>query len=217
MRLPDTDTHTSVINKAIPGEVPVFVRILPPDCPYSPASFGPMHLSARTCTTTANPSQGGDANPWDPTGSARPPKRGAAMIIDTTADHRSSIESTLHTAHARVGATHRSRGARRRTAVRVAAIAMSVLMAGTATAQTAEAAVPGSVQVGTVGTAAASSAAIESYVSAVYRDLFGRSPDPSGLRTWTNALLTGTPRVAVANSITSSAEYRLSLIHISEP
>ncbi len=50
------------------------------------------------------------------------------------------------------------------------------------------------------------------YVSAVYRDLFARSVDPSGLATWTAALNSGTPRVAVANSITYSAEYRSRLI-----
>ncbi len=55
-------------------------------------------------------------------------------------------------------------------------------------------------------------AAAEAYVRAVYSDLFGRSPDPTGLTTWTQNLLAGTPRVAVANAITGSTEYRSGLI-----
>lgn len=50
------------------------------------------------------------------------------------------------------------------------------------------------------------------YVSRVYQDLFGRQPDPVGLATWTRALDTGTPRIAVANAITYSPEYRSRLI-----
>jgi hypothetical protein len=50
------------------------------------------------------------------------------------------------------------------------------------------------------------------YVARVYSDLFGRRPDPTGLATWTTALDGGTPRVAVANAITYSAEYRTRLI-----
>ena len=56
------------------------------------------------------------------------------------------------------------------------------------------------------------SAAVQRYVEKVYRDLFGRGVDPSGLQTWTTALLSGTPRVAVANAITSSREYRSRLV-----
>lgn len=62
------------------------------------------------------------------------------------------------------------------------------------------------------GVAIPSEATSTRYVTAVYRDLFGRSPDPAGLATWSTALNNGTPRVAVANSITSSAEYRRGLI-----
>jgi len=54
--------------------------------------------------------------------------------------------------------------------------------------------------------------AISSYVTRVYQDLFSRSVDPSGLRTWTSALRSGTPRIAVANSISYSTEYRSRLI-----
>lgn len=54
--------------------------------------------------------------------------------------------------------------------------------------------------------------ATEKYVTAVYRDLFGRTPDPKGLANWTTALTTGTPRSAVADAITGSNEYRSRLI-----
>lgn len=54
--------------------------------------------------------------------------------------------------------------------------------------------------------------ALQSYIERVYRDLFSRSVDPSGLQTWMTALQTGTPRVAVANAITYSTEYRSGLI-----
>jgi hypothetical protein len=46
----------------------------------------------------------------------------------------------------------------------------------------------------------------------VYSDLFNRLPDPAGLASWTAALSRGTPRVAVANAITGSTEYRSTLI-----
>lgn len=55
----------------------------------------------------------------------------------------------------------------------------------------------------------------ERYVRRVYRDLFGREPDRSGVAYWTGLLTTGTPRVAVANSITASDEYRGRLIQSS--
>jgi hypothetical protein len=61
-------------------------------------------------------------------------------------------------------------------------------------------------------TTAAPSPAVENYVVSVYDDLFGRAPDPTGLATWTGALTTGTPRIAVANAITSSEEFRSGLI-----
>ncbi len=54
--------------------------------------------------------------------------------------------------------------------------------------------------------------AIQRYITRVYLDLFGRAPDPAGLATWTAALSSGTPRVAVANGITGSREYRSGLI-----
>jgi N-acetylmuramoyl-L-alanine amidase/Domain of unknown function (DUF4214) len=54
--------------------------------------------------------------------------------------------------------------------------------------------------------------AVELYITRVYSDLFSRAPDPGGLATWISALTSGTPRVAVANAITSSAEYRSKLI-----
>ena len=51
------------------------------------------------------------------------------------------------------------------------------------------------------------------YVTSVYLDLFGRLPDPTGLSTWDGLLDRRTvPRVAVANAITSSEEFRSTLI-----
>lgn len=66
------------------------------------------------------------------------------------------------------------------------------------------------VEVSTVSALAAAKA--QSFVTWVYSDLFHRTPDAGGLAAWTQALLTGTPRVAVANSITGSDEYRTRLI-----
>lgn len=59
----------------------------------------------------------------------------------------------------------------------------------------------------------AAQTAVQAYVTAVYDDLFHRAPDAGGLATWTRLLLSGTPRVAVANAITSSDEYRGRLIN----
>jgi len=53
---------------------------------------------------------------------------------------------------------------------------------------------------------------INRFIVRAYLDLFNRAPDPAGLATWTTALQNGTPRVAVANAITNSAEYRSALI-----
>jgi hypothetical protein len=64
------------------------------------------------------------------------------------------------------------------------------------------------VQVGSAG----ATGQIQRYVTKVYADLFQRAPDPTGLRDWTTALRNGTPRIAVANSITGSDEYRSRLI-----
>lgn len=58
----------------------------------------------------------------------------------------------------------------------------------------------------------ADSNAADSYVMSVYEDLFGRAPDPTGGAAWRSALLSGTPRIAVANAITSSDEFRSGLI-----
>jgi subtilisin family serine protease len=52
----------------------------------------------------------------------------------------------------------------------------------------------------------------ELYVTSVYGALFNRAPDPTGMAGWTAALDTGTPRNAVADAITASAEYRAGLI-----
>lgn len=55
-------------------------------------------------------------------------------------------------------------------------------------------------------------AQVQRYVTRVYQDLFGRTPDAQGFANWTNKLLTGTPRSAVAASITASNEYRSGMI-----
>ena len=62
------------------------------------------------------------------------------------------------------------------------------------------------------GTAIPSAVTSRRYVTLVYRDLFSRDPDPAGLQSWTDALTSGTPRVATANAITASTEYRSGLI-----
>lgn len=62
------------------------------------------------------------------------------------------------------------------------------------------------------GIAVPTGASVTSYVREVYRDLFHREVDPAGLQSWTTALNNGTPRIAVANAITSSTEYRSRLI-----
>lgn len=53
---------------------------------------------------------------------------------------------------------------------------------------------------------------VENYINRVYADLFGREVDPTGLETWGTALRSGTPRRAVADSITGSDEFRAGLI-----
>ncbi len=53
---------------------------------------------------------------------------------------------------------------------------------------------------------------VGSYVTAVYQDLFGRTPDPAGLAGWTWALTHGVPYGAVADGITYSDEFRTGLI-----
>jgi hypothetical protein len=67
---------------------------------------------------------------------------------------------------------------------------------------------PASLQSNTV----IASAQVQRYITKVYSDLFNRTPDPAGLASWTSALNSGTPRVAVANAITYSSEYRSKLI-----
>jgi hypothetical protein len=61
-------------------------------------------------------------------------------------------------------------------------------------------------------TAVTAGSSVQRYIARVYADLFNRVPDPSGLASWTAKLNSGTPRVAVANGITSSTEYRSKLI-----
>ena len=64
----------------------------------------------------------------------------------------------------------------------------------------------------TFGLIPASTHAVQEYVTAVYNDLFGRNPDPTGLAGWTDALMRGVPYSAVSDSITASDEFRMGLI-----
>ena len=94
---------------------------------------------------------------------------------------------------------------------RMAAMAMiGALLLGGPAVGAAQAAPVSAVHTGRA--LSATPAATDLYVTAVYQSLFERGPDPSGLSAWSNALLTGTPRVAVANGITYSPEYRTRLI-----
>lgn len=67
-------------------------------------------------------------------------------------------------------------------------------------------------QPGYVVPAAMTASGAQEYVTRVYSDLLARRPDSTGLQTWTSQLTWGTPRVAVANAITSSTEFRTRLI-----
>lgn len=60
--------------------------------------------------------------------------------------------------------------------------------------------------------AAAPQDPVGAYITAVYRDLFHRDPDPAGLAGWSWALTHGTPYSAVADAITYSDEFRMGLI-----
>ncbi|WP_378102126.1 DUF4214 domain-containing protein [Cellulomonas sp. T2.31MG-18] len=53
---------------------------------------------------------------------------------------------------------------------------------------------------------------VDGYVTSVYEDLFGREPEAAGLAGWAATLRAGTPYSAVADAITSSAEFRSTLI-----
>lgn len=52
-----------------------------------------------------------------------------------------------------------------------------------------------------------SPAAAQAVVTALYTDLLGRGPDPTGLAGWSNLLMTGTSQSALVASLTSSDEY----------
>lgn len=47
------------------------------------------------------------------------------------------------------------------------------------------------------------------FVNALYRDLFSRTPDPTGAASWTQLLCTGRSRTKVATDMMNSAEYVL--------
>lgn len=102
---------------------------------------------------------------------------------------------------------------------RTATVVAAVLVVMTSTVAGAAAGPAGSAGTGRTSTAGAVASAAPApsehtarYVTAVYQDLFGRDPDPAGLASWSRALETGTPRVAVANGITYSREFRAGLI-----
>ncbi|MCC2308726.1 DUF4214 domain-containing protein [Cellulomonas chengniuliangii] len=52
-----------------------------------------------------------------------------------------------------------------------------------------------------------SSAVSRSVVTALYQDLLGRGPDPTGLAGWTASLMSGTSQSALVNTLTRSDEY----------
>src|SRR5450830_1289948 len=115
---------------------------------------------------------------------------------DEVSQATETTESTLnYSLNPRIAGRQRSRRAR---TLATAVISALALVMGTLTAPAAN--------------ASESLDAATAYVSAVYADLFHRAPDADGLRTWSAALISGTPRVAVANSITASDEYRSRLI-----
>ena len=97
---------------------------------------------------------------------------------------------------------------------RFVALGLGAALAAGLTAAPAQAleAAPARVQVAQGVAAAITDEEIARYVQVVYTDLFGREADPEGLATWTSALTNGTPRVAVANAITSSREFRTGLV-----
>ena len=95
------------------------------------------------------------------------------------------------------------------------ATALTTAMASTMAATPAQARVPAAPSHPAAATSlptTTADVAVATYVTAVYEDLFSRGVDPEGLAGWANALLNGTPRIAVANSITYSDEYRMRLI-----
>lgn len=105
------------------------------------------------------------------------------------------------------------RPARRGILAKAAAVAVGSLIATLAVAPSAGAAAarPASAA-STAHVRTATSTQLQAYVTTVYQDLFGRSPDASGLAAWTVQLALGAPRSSVAGAITSSPEYRSGLI-----
>lgn len=97
---------------------------------------------------------------------------------------------------------------RRWTAV---AVTLGAILAAAAPALAAPAA---TVSASPVRTAPATAhAETSAYIDSVYLDLFDRHPDPAGMATWLDQLLNRrAPRVSVANAITSSEEFRSTLI-----
>jgi len=59
-----------------------------------------------------------------------------------------------------------------------------------------------------------SEAAARSFVTAAYVDTLGRNPDPGGLASWSNALVTGMPRQQVAEALVYSQEHLRSVVDV---
>jgi hypothetical protein len=66
----------------------------------------------------------------------------------------------------------------------------------------------GYAKMGEIRAKADSRGTAESYVRALYKDMMGRGADPTGLRTWANALVGGANRRQVSAGIANSPEYR---------
>jgi hypothetical protein len=98
------------------------------------------------------------------------------------------------------------------TAATVTGLANGTSYTFTVTAANVEGNSPASAQSSAVIPVAPPAPQVQRYITQVYSDLFDRTPDAGGLATWTSALNGGTPRVAVANAITYSTEYRSRLI-----
>ena len=95
------------------------------------------------------------------------------------------------------------------------ALGLGTVLAAGLTAAPAHALPSAPAALATAVAAAPTDAELGRYVQSVYTDLFGREVDPAGLATWTSALRSGTPRIAVANAITSSEEFRTGLVAFS--
>jgi hypothetical protein len=91
----------------------------------------------------------------------------------------------------------------------VVAMAGVVVLAGPAAAASKEAAAPRAVLASCSGQGSANA----TFVCAVYEDLLGRAPDPSGEAGWLAALSSGSSPTQVAYGVLASTEYRSAFIN----